>query len=117
MEPWGAQVSRLLIIFFIAAPTVAQANPASDYKTQCAACHGESGAGDGPASASLPIKPASFQDASFWASRTDAQVRTAIAAGGSAVDKSPLMPPIGADWTEAQLDAMVAYLKTLKVSK
>jgi len=110
-------VNRLLIIFFIAAPTVAQAGSASDYEVQCAGCHGEFGAGDGPASASLPVKPASFQDASFWASRTDQQVRTAIAAGGTAVGKSPLMPPIGAGWTGTQLDAMVAYLKTLKVSK
>jgi len=110
-------VSRLLIIFFIGAPAVAHADAASDYEVQCAGCHGEFGAGDGPAAVSLPIKPASFQDAAFWSSRTDVQVRTAIAAGGAAVGKSPLMPPIGAGWTGMQLDAMVAYLKTLKVNK
>ena len=110
-------MSRLLIIFFIAAPAVAHADAASDYEEQCAACHGEFGAGNGPAAASLPVKPASFQDATFWSSREDTQVRTAIAAGGTAVGKSPLMPPIGAGWTGAQLDAMVVYLKTFKDMK
>ncbi len=110
-------MSRLLIIFLIGAPTVAHADTASDYEAQCATCHGEFGAGDGPAAVALPLKPANFQDAAFWSSRPDSQVRTAIAAGGAAVGASPLMPPLGASWTGAQLDAMVVYLKTFKDMK
>lgn len=35
------------------------------YKNNCAACHGENGAGDGPTASSLPEKPANFTDLKF----------------------------------------------------
>ncbi len=100
----------LLSALFLTSP-LAMADAAGDYATQCASCHGASGGGDGM---DLPVKPANFQDAAFWSSRSDAQVKTAIKSGGAAVGKSPMMPPLGAGWTDAQLDAMVAYLKSLK---
>ena len=102
--------SFLITALFLTSPTV-MADSASDYATQCASCHGPAGAGDGM---DLPVKPANFQDAAFWSSRTEAQVKSAIKGGGAAVGKSPMMPPLGAGWSEAQLDAMVAYLKTFK---
>ena len=42
------------------------------YETQCAICHGPRGAGDGPAAASLPLKPPSLQDAAMVAEMTPA---------------------------------------------
>jgi len=92
-------------------PTTAMADSASDYAAQCATCHGATGAGDGTP---LPVTPANFQDANFWKTRTDAQVKSVIKGGGAAVGKSPMMPPLGAAWSDAQLDAMVAFLKTFK---
>jgi mono/diheme cytochrome c family protein len=100
----------LLSALFLASP-LAMADSASDYATQCASCHGASGAGDGM---DLPVKPANFQDAAFWSSRTDDQVKLVIKSGGAAAGKSPMMPPLGAGWSDAQLDAMVSYLKSFK---
>ena len=39
------------------------------YQSRCAACHGESGRGDGPAAATLDPKPTNFRDASRQARR------------------------------------------------
>jgi cytochrome c553 len=102
--------SILLSALFLASP-LAMADAAGDFAMQCASCHGATGGGDGM---DLPVKPANFQDAAFWASRTDAQVNSAIKGGGAAVGKSPMMPPLGAGWTDAQLTAMVTYLKSMK---
>src|SRR5919109_3483356 len=44
----------------------------SIYAVKCAACHGDQGAGDGPAAAGLPLKPPSFRDAPMVAQMTDA---------------------------------------------
>ena len=102
--------SLLLVLTFLT-PATAFADAASDFAAQCAACHGATGAGDGTP---LPVKPANFQDPEFWASRTDEQVKAVIKGGGASVGKSAMMPPLGAAWSDAQLDAMVAYLKTFK---
>ena len=92
-------------------PATVFADAASDFAAQCATCHGAEGAGDGTP---LPVTPANFQDPEFWASRTDEQVKAVIKGGGASVGKSAMMPPLGAGWSDAQLDAMVAYLKTFK---
>ena len=102
--------SFILASLFLA-PATAFADAASDFAAQCATCHGATGAGDGTP---LPVSPANFQDAEFWASRTDDQIKAVIKGGGASVGKSALMPPLGAGWSDAQLDAMVAYLKTFK---
>ena len=70
--------------------------------------------GSGPGGAALDPKPASFGDAAFWADRTDEQVALAISGGGAAVGKSPLMPAWGAMYNDAQVQAMVTYLKSFQ---
>ncbi len=62
------------------------------FKTVCAACHGENGKGDGPASTSLTPKPRDYSDKAWQASVTDEQITQAILMGGAAVGKSPAMP-------------------------
>ncbi|MCZ7582047.1 MAG: c-type cytochrome [Deltaproteobacteria bacterium] len=44
------------------------------YLQYCAACHGESGKGDGPAGAALNPKPRNFNDPESMGKLTDAQV-------------------------------------------
>lgn len=66
---------------------------AQDYFARiCAACHGTSGHGDGPAAASLNPHPRDYTDAAWQASITDDQIRDIILRGGAAVGKSALMP-------------------------
>ena len=102
---------NLLLSALVLASPAAMADAASDYAAQCASCHGATGGGDGM---SLPVAPANFQSAEFWAGTNDANVRAAIKGGGASIGKSPMMPALGAGWSDAQLDAMVAYLKTFK---
>jgi mono/diheme cytochrome c family protein len=62
------------------------------FKNVCAACHGESGAGDGPAAAALNPKPRNYTDKAWQASVTDDHIKKTILEGGGAVGKSPAMP-------------------------
>jgi cytochrome c5 len=83
----------------VSAPAGSTAAPGSPtaaaqeiFNTRCTPCHGASGAGDGPASASLTPKPRNFHDAAWHASVDDAYIEKIIKFGGAAVGKSPAMP-------------------------
>ncbi len=107
--------SALGVVLGIAFSPTAQAFEAEKYyATVCASCHGENGEGDGPAAASLPVKPASFSDANFWSARDDDRIRKVIKEGGAAAGLSPLMGPFGATLSDAELDSLVAYLHTFE---
>jgi len=105
---------KLALAFVLFVSPAALADGAGTYATMCASCHGAAGAGDGPAAVALNPKPANFADAAFWTSHDDAQVKKAIKEGGPAVGKSPLMAPFGAALSDAQIDELVAHLKTFK---
>jgi mono/diheme cytochrome c family protein len=77
-------------------PTVsptAKAEANEIFVGRCVTCHGENGQGDGPGSAALDPKPAKFGDPAWQASVTDEHIESIIKFGGSAVGKSPTMPP------------------------
>ena len=95
-------------------PVAAGEDGKTAFNTYCSTCHGETGKGDGPASAALDPKPAAFASAGFFDSRPDDHLRKVIKEGGPAVGKSPLMAPWGAVLSDAQIDAVIAYIKTLK---
>lgn len=74
---------------------------------RCASCHGASGRGDGegrPPGATLPdMTAAAFQDA-----RSDAQL-------GEIVEKGRgLMPPFGAELSQAGIAALVKHVRSLR---
>ncbi len=87
---------------------------AGTFTQACGPCHGATGAGDGPAAATLPIKPANFASADFWDSRDDAGITKIIKEGGAAVGKSPLMAPFGAQFDDSQIAGLVAHIHTLQ---
>ncbi|HET9031892.1 MAG TPA: cytochrome c/FTR1 family iron permease [Dokdonella sp.] len=75
---------RLLVLYPVAAaptspPDLARAS--SLYAQQCAACHGASGHGDGPAAASLDPPPIAFTDAERAAQRSLFALYQAISQG------------------------------------
>ncbi len=74
-------------------PVLAKAEAEKIFATRCTPCHGERGAGDGPASASLEPKPRNFQDAAWQKAVTDDHLIKIIQLGGAAVGKSAAMPP------------------------
>lgn len=71
----------------------------------CAKCHGEEGRG-GIASDGGP-PPRNFHDATFHATHTDEQLRDTIIKG-----KNNAMPAFGATFTDAQMRAIIAHVRT-----
>ena len=116
-------MTRVGLLLFLALPLVlgslsgeafAAEDGAAIYKSYCATCHGDTGKGDGAASASLDPKPASFVDPKFWSSRDDAAVKKVIKDGGASVGKSSLMIAWGSVLDDAKIDAVIKHLKTFK---
>ncbi len=62
------------------------------FAQRCVPCHGSTGHGDGPASASLDPKPRKFADGAWQSQVTDDYIEKIIKLGGAAVGKSPAMP-------------------------
>lgn len=96
------------------AATTSYAAPAI-YKQRCATCHGDTGKGDGLAAATLSPKPRDLQDAAWQDSVTNEDIVKIITEGGTAVGKSPLMPPqpdLKAKTDE--LNALLAFIRSLK---
>ncbi len=84
------------------------------FKARCVPCHGESGKGDGAASASLNPKPRDYTNAAWQASVTDADLRKTIVGGGSAVGKSAAMPANPDLEGKPELDQLIAYVRAFK---
>lgn len=79
-----------------AAPAGGGANATAKAKEvfiqRCVPCHGATGDGDGPASASLEPKPRKFGDAAWQAEVTDDHIIKIVQYGGAAVGKAAAMP-------------------------
>jgi mono/diheme cytochrome c family protein len=71
----------------------------------CAKCHGEEGRGGIATDGGPP--PRNFHDATFHATHTDAQLVDTIIKG-----KNNFMPAFGATFTDAQMQAIVAHIRT-----
>ncbi len=85
------------------------------YKVNCVACHGETGKGDGPASGAMKPPPRDHTEYAYMSTLTNKQMGDVIKMGG-AIKGRPLMPShpqIGA----ADMDALVAYIRTLSAPK
>jgi mono/diheme cytochrome c family protein len=100
--------SLIWTTFLVAACSRAAADDpkaAEIFGSVCARCHSADGSGglakDGMAA------PRNFRDAAFQAARTDDQLRHVIKNG-----KPPAMPPFAAVVTDAQLDALVAKIRS-----
>jgi mono/diheme cytochrome c family protein len=83
------------------------------FKQNCVACHGEGGKGDGPAAAALNPKPRDLTDKAVMSALDDKKIVEIVQKGGAAVGKSALMPPLGSVLNEAQIQDIVAYIRTL----
>ena len=84
----------------------------SVFAARCALCHGVSGEGDGPSSASLNPKPRRFSDALWQASVSDDQIKQVILMGGGARKLSTLMLPSPDLKDKPELDALVAFIRS-----
>lgn len=77
----------------------------------CAHCHGLSGDGDGFNAEYLDKEPAELSGSKFQAKKTNQQIFKVIHQGGAGVRKSHLMPVFGRTLSEAEIWALVAYVR------
>lgn len=83
------------------------------YARWCAACHGPGGGGDGWNAEALSVDPTVHADAAVPSTRPDDVVYDGIHGGGWVLGRSPLMPAFGEFLSPAQIDALVAHIRTL----
>lgn len=81
------------------------------YKTNCAACHGETGKGDGPGAGVFKPPPRDHTDRAYMSTLTDKQIADVIKMGG-AIKGKPLMPS-HPQFKDPELAALVAYVRSL----
>lgn len=114
----------VFVILALAVSTVAVAQSrvsdpleqgAQVYSANCATCHGARGSPD-PDSAlvkSLGVMPANFSDALFNSREPASTWRMVITLGGAAMGFSEMMPAFGESLSEQEIEAVLAYIKTL----
>ncbi|HEY9090004.1 MAG TPA: cytochrome c [Anaerolineaceae bacterium] len=81
------------------------------YTTNCASCHGDTGAGDGAAGAALDPKPAALNALS--AEKNDAYLFWRISEGGMMEPFNSSMPAFKGVLSEDQIWQVVTYIHTL----
>lgn len=85
------------------------------FQANCATCHGAAGSPDpdSPLVKSLGVVPANFSDALFNSREPGSDWKIVITHGGPALGFSELMPAFGESLSESDIDAALAYIKTL----
>ncbi|MBI2822659.1 MAG: cytochrome c [Acidobacteria bacterium] len=104
-----------LLLCFSTTAALAADDGAAVYKKMCVKCHGAEGKGDGPAA--KMFKNQSMGDLSSKAEMgklSDADLAKIVTEGGQAVGKSKIMPAHKDKLSEAEIKAVVAYLKSLQ---
>ena len=82
------------------------------YEQNCAACHGQSGQGDGFAASTTAAKPVAFTDLAYMFGRRSDVLYAKIRRGGMGTD----MPNFGTVFTPDESWALVDYLRTLSLN-
>jgi mono/diheme cytochrome c family protein len=77
------------------------------YAERCSPCHGDEGRGDGPTAPALVPPPRNFRDPALWKDRTTEQLRATVQGG----KPGTMMPPFRDVLSDAEIDAVVAYLR------
>ena len=114
MRTW-LRLMEIVVFSLIAAAAVASISAAAHdaqalFEQRCAACHGSSGMGDGPAAAALQPPPQPFPTS--LKGKTDAWIAQIISKGGAAMGLPPSMPAFSS-LKDDQVKELVAYVKGL----
>lgn len=85
------------------------------FETTCASCHGARGKPDAssPVVQALETEPADLSDPLFNSREPALDWELVVKHGGHALGLSPQMPAWGSSFTDAEISALVAYVKTL----
>jgi mono/diheme cytochrome c family protein len=91
----------------------AAAHPGKATYTQyCATCHGDTGQGDGPGAAALPIKPPPFTDGRLMNPLPDDFLFKVVGEGAGSVGLAPQMPAFRPPLTDRQIRDVIGYVRT-----
>jgi mono/diheme cytochrome c family protein len=105
--PWEAPESAKQVKNPVKVTKEGLASAAKLFRENCMTCHGEAGAGDGPAAESLMRHPADFTDQKMMAEATDGELFWKITMG-----RTP-MPAWEDQFSETQRWELVNYLRSL----
>ena len=94
-----------LIVLFGLMSTAAFADGAATFKAKCALCHGANGAGDTTTGKSMKVRDLRSAEVQ---KQTDVEL-TKVISGGKGK-----MPPYGKQLSTADIEALIAYIRTLK---
>jgi cytochrome c6 len=103
--------TTLVATGFLAAASLFAADAKENWTNLCAKCHGADGAGKTKIGQKLKVKD--YTDAKVLAEFTDAQLAK-VTAEGVSKDGKDLMKGFKDDLSPAEIDALVAYVRTLK---
>lgn len=99
-------------------PESVRAEARAIFKSRCVTCHGENGAGDGPASKGLVPAPKDFTDSKWQKASTDDYLEKIIKFGGASVGKAATMPPNpDLNGKPQVLQALVEFIRSLEGKK
>lgn len=84
------------------------------YQMRCSPCHGADGKATTPTAQALNPKPRDHSDGAYMNKLTHEHLAKVIKHGGAAVGKSQIMPP-HTDFSEQQLEDVIAFVRTLAV--
>lgn len=120
---WFRRLARIFLPVVWLVPTIAAASStAPDLETgrrlfseSCAGCHGPGGRPDpaSPVVQALGIEPADLTDPLFNSREPAIDWELVVKHGGRAFGLSEKMPAWGSSFTDAEIAAIVAYIKTL----
>jgi mono/diheme cytochrome c family protein len=81
----------------------------------CVWCHADTTPAGPSNRSNVSPDPPLMNDGNILNKESDASLRKIIAQGGSAVGKSPMMPPYGATLTEEDIDDLITYMRVIAV--
>jgi cytochrome c oxidase cbb3-type subunit 3 len=115
----GAVLGLLVLLTLAASEALAQGDAkagAQVYNEQkCARCHGDAGKGDGPTAEKLKgkIEILDWTNKAAMSKLTNDFLAEITSKGGKAVGKSAIMPSYGTKLENAQIQNLVAYIRSL----
>lgn len=87
------------------------------YDAHCAVCHGPTGKGDGPGASVVRQRMRDFTDAAAMREVSDRFLFDMIKKGSSQFGRSNAMPAWGMKLSDAEIRAVVAYIRSLASRK
>lgn len=107
----SALTAALFTVPFTAYGATAYPHAERNYDIYCAQCHGANRDGKGINAPSMSVQPRDHSDGKAMGDLPDDEIFKAIKEGGTAVNKSVLMPTWGKVLNDDEIKELVAYLR------